>query len=293
VRKSSGRKATGKKRATGRRARAGSHVRFSWWNGFPAAAGGWFRRPQNAVFLSIFVVICFTFPPLLRYIQGHHYFAVSEVVVSGTERLEESRVQRWMGVVVGRSIWNASPRALAAELTRQSAIESAEVRRLLPNRLQVSIVETPARALLRSGSDFYLVGAEGEILDPVERPSAELPIVSLDAGAMPTRTELREALVVVALFEEGEGGIAVSEIEIEHSGETRSLVAHATNGRLTVRLGWGNWRERLAALGRVVADASGQKAGEGFLETGHLAGTVDVLDAETVVARWRPGGGAV
>jgi cell division septal protein FtsQ len=292
VRKSVGRKAIGKKRVVRRKARAGSHVRLPWWDNFRAVAGGRLLRPQNIVFFTIFLALCFTFPPLLRYVQGHHYFAVREVVVSGTERLDESRVRRWMGLVVGRSIWNASPRALEAELARQSAIASAEVRRLLPDRLQVTIEETRARALLRSGSDFYLVGAEGEILDPVERPSAELLIVSLDAGAMPTRAELREALVVVGLFERGDGGIAVSELEIEHRGEDRSLIAHATSGRLTVRLGWGNWKERLAALERVVADALGQKAGEGFLETGHLAGTVNVLDAETVVARWRPRGGA-
>lgn len=289
--------ASGKKKAAARtrkpaRRKAASHARATRFARARETLAGWLKRPQNIVFFSIFAVVCFTFPPLMRYIGQHSYFALGEVEVLGTERLAESRVQRWLGLVEGGSIWSASPRELEEELMRQPAIAHAEVRRLLPDRLRVRVEEAPAHALLRAGEKFYLVGIGGDILDPIAQPSAELPIVSLDEEELPSRAELREALEVVALLEEGAGRVRVSEVEIERDGETRGLVAHSSDGRLTVRLGWGDWPERLSALGRVVADASGVKAAEGFIPTGHLAGTVDVIDPETVVARWRSRGGA-
>ena len=269
-----------------------SHARFAW---NPAVLSRVRKRlgpPQNIVYFLVFATFCFTFPFLLRYTMNHRYFAVSEVVVVGTERLDKSQVQRWMGLLEGRSIWSASPRTLESELARQPAIAGASVRRLLPNRIHVAIVEEAPRALLRAGSNFYHLSAGGEILGPVAQPSGVLPIVSLDSEKLPTPQELREALEVVTLFEKGEGGIAVSEVEIDRSADHRVLVAHASSGRLTVRLGWGDWSARLAALSRVVADVSGPRAEAGFVDTAHLTGTLEVIDPETVVARWRTRGGA-
>ena len=274
------------------RGRHGSHARFALGANLSAWVRARLMRPQNIVYFLIFATFCFTFPFLLRYIGNHHYFALSEVVVVGTERLDESQVQRWMGLLEGRSIWSASPRTLETELARQPAIAGAEVRRLLPDRLHVTIEEAVPRALLRAGSDFYHVSAQAEIIGPVARPSALLPIVSLDSEKLPTPKELREALAVVSLFEEGQGGIAVSEVEIDRTDDRRVLVAHASSGRLTVRLGWGDWSGRLAALARVVADVSGPRAEAGFVDNAHLTGTVEVIDSQTVVARWRTRGGA-
>jgi hypothetical protein len=42
----------------------------------------------------------------------------------------------------------------------------------------------------------------------------------------------------------------------------------------------------------VVADVSGPRAEAGFVDTSHLTGTVEVIDSQTVVARWRTRGGA-
>ena len=277
--------------AAGRRPR-GSHARVARGPEILSRLRDRFLRPQNIVYFLIFATFCFTFPLLLGYTSNHRYFAVREVVVVGTERLDESQVQRWMGLLEGRSIWSASPQTLETELAQQPAIAAAEVRRLLPDRFHVSIVEESPRALLRAGSDFYHVSKHAEIIASVARPDALLPIVSLDSEKLPTPAELREALEVVSLFEKGEGGIAVSEVEIDRASDGRVLVAHASSGRLTVRLGWGDWSARLAALSRVVADVSGPRAEAGFVDTGHLTGTVEVIDSQTVVARWRTRGGA-
>ena len=276
----------------GGRLRHGSHANLSRRSQILSRLRESFLRPQNIVYFLIFATFCFTFPLLLGYTSNHRYFAVREVVVVGTERLDESQVQRWMGLLEGRSIWSASPKTLETELERQPAVAVADVRRLLPDRFHVTIAEEAPRALLRAGSNFYHVSEQAEIIASVTRPDAALPIVSLDSEKLPTPSELREALAVVSLFEKGAGGIAVSEVEIDRTSDRRVLVAHAASGRLTVRLGWGDWSARLAALSRVVADVSGPRAEAGFVDTGHLTGTVEVLDAQTVVARWRTRGGA-
>ncbi len=307
--------------------------------------------------------MCFTVGPLLRYSRQHRYFSVRAIEMQGLRRLDAARVRTWLGMVEGSSIWQASPRELEGRLEAQPAIARARVRRILPDRLVVTVKEREPRALLRHGARAFLVDRAGVVIDDAPLAGGDLPILTLpmaadasserafgaasttaDAGDaagglstqtgsaqavraqwMPSSQDLRQAVQVARLLEAGLAGVAVSEIALEpgtRASGRPELVAFSSDGRLTLRLGWGGWREKLGAVRRVLDHAatqvrqepsSGSAAGTGHGEppaglatsaehrmelpegipVGLLAGTVDVRDPGAVVVRWaRPGGRA-
>jgi len=272
---------------------------------------------RNIVFFLLIGGICFTVGPLMRYCMEHRYFAVRAIDIEGLERLDASRVRVWLGMVEGSSIWQASPQVLEARLEAQAAIAGADVRRILPDRLQVVVRERRARAILRAEGGLFLVDQAGVVIDVATGFAGELPIVSVDAARwaaahpdrvqpeLPLPRELREAVRVAHLFEDGLAGIRVSEVTLEpgRAGEQGSagpqVVAFSEDGRLAMRLGWGEWRDKLLSLRRVLAHASASVSGVVGAEAseevaiGRLAGSVDVSDPRSVVARWATSQGLI
>ena len=265
---------------------------------------------RNVVFLALVGGIFFTVGPVMRYCKEHRYFAVRAIEIDGLERLDASRVRKWLGMVEGSSIWQASPRELQARLEAQPAVAAADVRRHLPDRLSITIRERRPRAVLRTDSGYFLIDQSGAVLDPAAISATdELPIVSVDADTwrrahperaqpeLPLPRELREAVRVAHLFETGAAGIRVSEVVLRPGDERPVVEAYSEDGRLAMRLGWGAWRDKMYALRRVLSHASsamsgvpGADASEEVAE-GRLAGSVDVSDPRTVVARWVPSQG--
>lgn len=264
---------------------------------------------RNVVFLALAGGIFFTVGPLMRYCKDHRYFAVRAIEIEGLERLDASKVRMWLGMVEGSSIWQASPQELQARLEAQPAIASAEVRRYLPDRLKVTVRERRPRAVLRTESGYFLIDQTGVVLAQAAGETDELPIVSVDAETwrrahperaqpdLPLARELREAVRVAHLFETGAAGIRISEVVLRPGHEHPAVEAYSEDGRLAMRLGWGAWRDKLYALRRVLAHASSALSGVPGADAseevalGRLAGSVDVSDPRTVVARWAPSQG--
>lgn len=275
-------------------------------------------RPKSILFLGFIGLLSFTGEPLVRYFSHHPYFAIREVVISGTERLDEARVRSWLGMVEGKSIWQATPKDLEEVLRQRAVVADAHVRRRLPDRIEIVVEERQAGAIVRDARGFFLADDEGVLFE--EAPLSEvagtvLPIVTVarsvsrtapevsvvgegrgpgatddtlgDARVLPPR-QLAEAISLATRLEGGDGGVEVSEVTIrpDRSGESApDLYAHSIDGQLSVRLGWGGWDAKLGSLSRVVAHARRDgRAGEDG-----LSGTVDVRDPEAVVARWSEG----
>lgn len=252
----------------------------------------------------------------MRYFTDHRYFVVSQVEVQGTERLAAARVRAWLGMVEGRSIWRAVPRDLEESLRRYPPVADAHVRRILPDRIEVTIEERVPDVVVRDKRGFFFADVEGVLfemarIDSTELP--ELPIVTVargaageayevvgppspdadpslgDASRLSTRV-LSETIAVAARLEGGHGGIGVSEVMVGPAdvvGEP-DLMVFSTDGELAVRLGWGRWEAKLGSLSRVVSHAS--RAGHGDEEG--LSGRIDVRDPEAVVAHWMGKGAA-
>jgi cell division protein FtsQ len=228
----------------------------------------------------------------MRYSMDHPYFAVRKVEVEGTARLDPARVRTWLGMVVGRSMWRVSPRDVEAQLEERPEVADAKVRRIFPSRLVVTVREREPRALLNAPDvGILLVDESGVVLGRAGADVGDLPIISLTEGdRAPAERHVAEAVRVATLLESGHAGLPISELAIRYVDGEPELVGYADGGRLTLRFGWGDWSDKLAALARVVTHESSRA--DRPRRVASLAGVVDVRDPRAVAARWAAPGSA-
>ena len=93
-------------------------------------------------------------------------FAARQVEISGTRHLTSAEVLRRTGLGQGRSLFLLTPETAEAALRADPYVRSVTVRTLLPDRVDVSIAEWDALALLHRDGRDYLLNAEGTVLGP-------------------------------------------------------------------------------------------------------------------------------
>jgi POTRA domain-containing FtsQ-type protein len=127
--------------------------------------------------------------------------------------------------------------------------------------------------------------------------AAAAPSPPAAPAPLPSAAELRRAVQVAQWLEKGEGGVGLSELTLKPGQPHPELVAFSSDGKLSIRLGWGDWRDKLTALRLVIASASRSLAGNAGAPhapsaASQLAGTIDVHDPAAVIVRWAHPGGA-
>ncbi|MEF2145585.1 MAG: FtsQ-type POTRA domain-containing protein [Desulfovibrionaceae bacterium] len=179
-------------------------------------------------------------------------FALEEIKVEGNDRLSYGDVlvagkirlgQNCLGVNVGRA---------EALLAKNPWVESVAVRRELPDRLLVSMVEKKPAFWIRRGGSLYYADNRGELIAAVSPADFKsLPVLEADTGVRELTTELPEMLRALAatgldLTPEGLAWVRVSD-----AGQMRMFLDGAG---LTLTFGLKDWRSEVRRLAAAVQD---------------------------------------
>jgi hypothetical protein len=144
-------------------------------SGVAALLAGAALRALLVVALPVAVVVWLLYSP---------YFLIRQVEVDGGARVSAAWVRAELQPLVGRHVLAVSLEGVRRRLSSHPWVASVELRRQLPNRLRVAIVERQPVALLRSGDDYLFLDAQG------------LPIASCPADA-PARADKHRRLLVL------------------------------------------------------------------------------------------------
>jgi cell division protein FtsQ len=134
----------------------------------------------------------------VTYASGHFLYASrqmalihpEQVELTGTQYVPRARVLEIFATDRNRSVLRIQLDERRRQLETIPWVEHATVRRALPNRVEIEIVERTPIAYLRQGSDLSLVDAHGVIL---ERPTKGAFHFTVVTGISPeTATEDRE-----------------------------------------------------------------------------------------------------
>jgi cell division protein FtsQ len=117
-----------------------------------------------------------------------------------------------------------------AQLEQIPWVERATVRRVLPNRIEVELVERTPVAFLRLGHQLALVDAHGVILDRPADAAFQLPVVTgLDETLPRVERERRMHMLVQFLDEIGQvrpdAPERVSEVDLSDPADLRAVLA--------------------------------------------------------------------
>jgi cell division protein FtsQ len=99
-------------------------------------------------------------------LTAHLGFAVREVYAEGRIRTDPEALRAKLGIVVGQPILTVDPTAMRARLEQLPWVEQASVERLLPDRVEVRLVERQPLALWQRTDRFALIDRGGAIIAP-------------------------------------------------------------------------------------------------------------------------------
>jgi cell division septal protein FtsQ len=156
----------------------------------------------------IAMLLLFGASGLLYHVAASDGFRIERVVVVGAQLIPAAEIER-TAAVTGLNIFWVREEEVGRRLQAIAAVQSARARTVLPDRLEVRIVERAPVAVWQNGGMSYLVDSEGRVLQATEQ-SVALPTIHdvgpptlqagsrVDRGALTTMFQLQQLLPRIA-----------------------------------------------------------------------------------------------
>ena len=179
------------------------------------------------------------------------YFAIEDVEVTGAARVSGVWVETTLASLEGQNLWRVSLDGVDHRLAQHPWVDRVELRRELPRRLVVRVIEREPVALLETATGLVWLDAAGATIAPWDGEGQADDFVrvrwSKAEGPVPVESVQRLVTSLVDLLPAGSSGPATvtvlgdEDYRIEARGLPAPLVVRATTleagvGRLDVVL---------------------------------------------------------
>lgn len=197
---------------------------------------------------------------LERFLRTHPYFSVTEITISGYQKVGGSEIVAITGLRPGVNIWQVNPTRIEAKLNSHPWVRREVVRREFPRRVIIQIEEWEAKGIVVM-EKLYYANAEGFVFKEVEPgEKANLPFITglgnegVDLNSRQARKRISEALILSDLF--AKSSMAVSEIRFRPEG---GVIAYPVSHSVPLHMGWGDWTGKVQRLKRVWMEWRGRE----------------------------------
>lgn len=169
----------------------------------------------------------------------------SLVELSGNHFVSRASILEIFAADRGRSVLRIPLAKRRVQVEELPWVERATVRRALPNRIEVNVVERTPVAFLREGANLFLVDGEGQILDRPLEGDFHFPVVTGISAVMPREERARRMKMMVDFL----GGIqqvragaqeSVSEIDLSDANDLQATLAGLQGALDAVLVHFGN-----------------------------------------------------
>ncbi|MDH4101701.1 MAG: FtsQ-type POTRA domain-containing protein [Nitrospirota bacterium] len=216
-----------------------------------------FRNLTRLFVLWIAAVLLYMAAMGVGAILRSNLFEITKVEYEGQARLTHDELLQLSGIESGANIFSVDLAEACDRLGKSPWVREAAVRRLLPSRIRVEIVERVPAVLARVNGELYLVSRDGVSLGiAAEADRGTLPVVSGIAIGKDGAEEGAEIKVTAAL-ELGDylkkSKFVSSEDRAEIKVDDPSSVILMFNG-VEIRVGRGGYEEKFKRLSEVESD---------------------------------------
>ena len=210
-----------------------------------SSAGRWGKKFRAIVFVGMlagFILLT------VRFVLYAPYFQVTSLHLQGGKFVTTGQVEEKFSSDKGRSILRVPLERRRRQIEQIPWVQSALVRRILPNELQVTVRERTPVAFLRRTSGLALVDEEGAILESPPESSFSFPVVSGLSEDEPMGVRRAKMHLFAALLKDLErGGLrstdVISEVDLQDPQDARMVVAEPS-GAVLIHLGQENFLAR-------------------------------------------------
>lgn len=173
-----------------------------------------------------------------------------QIEVKGIDKVSKRQVMEVVGSDIGRNVFFIPLEERKKQLEAIPWVESANVSRLLPNRLQISIQERTPVAFVQVGARIALIDAHGVVMElpPRAAKSYSFPVLVGMSESEPLTTRAARMKIYTQLVRELDAGGAqnskdLSEIDLTDPEDVKVTVSDP-QGEVLVHLGSSGFADR-------------------------------------------------
>lgn len=219
----------------------------------------------------VFKITCVVAVPLVLFFvcwQSYRFLLASPLLgirhaeVVGAKRVSHEEVIDLAGIVMGDNLLAVNTVDVARRIKKEPWIERVRVRRRLPDRVVIEVVEREAAAIVNLDA-LYLVDAKGVLFKRYSREDGlDLPIITgfqreeVKGGEGP----LSQVFAFMELLSEERNFTLddVSEISVD---ERYGVAMYTVRDGVKIEIGWDGFRDKLDSLERIISLRKGNLAG--------------------------------
>jgi cell division protein FtsQ len=216
---------------------------------------------------------------LRDFVIENPYFSVREIQVRGGEKISGNEIVTIAGLRQGMNIWKIDLTQIEAKIAKHPWVRQVLVHREFPRRITIDVEERTPKAIV-AVRKLYYVDADGVLFKELEAgDSMNFPMLTgisaaqLMAPDQAMRLRIREAVRLSDLMVQR--SYQLSEL---HFDAPDRLVVYTNQFPVALRMGWGNWEEKLTRMERLMTLWKGHEE--------RLA-SLDMSFSDQVVARLR------
>jgi cell division protein FtsQ len=179
------------------------------------------------------------------YVRGSSRFDLSgsdSVILTGNHFVSQADIANAIGAGAEPNLFRLSLDGARREVELIPWVQSASLRRVFPNQLQVEVTERTPVAYVNTGHGLKLVDRDGVLLEKPADAAFDFPVVtgvdsSMSAADRKARLALFDQFEQELKSQVGGAGWLVSEVDLSDDGDLKALLVQ---GRETILVHFGN-----------------------------------------------------
>ena len=104
-------------------------------------------------------------------------FNISEIKIQNNSKISTDTIEQLSGLKIGNNLYELSKNQIITNIKQNPYIESVEVKRKLPNCIEIYVKERQATYMLQLGNGFMTINNQGYMLE-LEAENIGLPIIT-------------------------------------------------------------------------------------------------------------------
>ena len=136
------------------------------------------KNKKNRIIKGIikWIILCLALVASFIYFMMSPLFNLVEVQVNNNEKVSTDTIISLSNLMIGENIYKTSINKIKNNIKQNAYIESVEVKRKLPNKIQVNVKERKTTYNLEYANSYVYINNQGYILDILEN-KLEVPII--------------------------------------------------------------------------------------------------------------------
>lgn len=199
-------------------------------------------------------------------------FNVSEIEIIGNDKISKETIISLSQIQIGDNIYKTSKEKIIQKIKQNAYIESVQVKRVLPNKINLTIKERNTTYMLEYANSFAYINNQGYILE-ISTNSLDVPIIigyttnveELQEGKRLNIDDLNRLETVLKIIESTEANEITAKINRIDIANKQNYTLHMDEEKKIVYLGdASNLSSRMLNLKAILRDTKGLE-GEIFI----------------------------